>query len=575
MKKTFKILFGVVILLLWQTPALARENVTDWYIKDFQTEIKINQDSSLDITENILADCGTASDKHGIFRVLPKKYKTKDGNFVLPLELISITNQKGEKIKYSESSSGDSVTYKIGDPNVTVNGENFYQLKYHIKNAVRTGNQKFDEFYWNVLGNYWDLEIDNFSAKIIFPVGINRDNTNLFLSAGELGSKENSIASYQWNGKNILEIKSLGMIQKKEGVTISASFPKNIITPYQLTFKEQYGFSVFELIFAFLILIFFLVCSFIVWKKYGRDPRLNKTTIPEFEIPESLTPIEMGGIIKKGDLDKNSLAATIIRLGVIGYLKIEKNDRKFAFIEFSDFKLIRTEKPEAADLYEAEKFVLNKIFESGPETNLSSLGNSLYPELSKISEIIFNDLCQRGFVERAGKKYQKIMLVVCGVLFLLFGASIIFSHLIISAGLFLSAFVVLLFSLLMSRLAVKGAEINWRIKGFKLYMNTAEKYRSRFQEQENILDKLLPYAILFGITKKWLNKMKEIYGEIYFATYQPAFMIGAVGLSDFNNFTTAISQIESSVANSVSPSSSGAGGGGAGGGAGGGGGGGW
>ncbi|MCX6797678.1 MAG: DUF2207 domain-containing protein, partial [Candidatus Falkowbacteria bacterium] len=178
--KTFeKILLSLIFLLLWQAPVLARDNVTDWYIKDFQTEITVNKDASLDISEKILADCGTATGKHGIFRILPTRYKTKDGDFILPTELISITNAKGEPLKYSVLNEGETVTYKIGDPNVEVQGENFYEIKYHVKNAIRSASANYDEFYWNVLGNYWDLEIDNFVVQINFPVEINKDNSSL------------------------------------------------------------------------------------------------------------------------------------------------------------------------------------------------------------------------------------------------------------------------------------------------------------------------------------------------------------------------------------------------------------
>jgi uncharacterized membrane protein len=128
----------------------------------------------------------------------------------------------------------------------------------------------------------------------------------------------------------------------------------------------------------------------------------------------------------------------------------------------------------------------------------------------------------------------------------------------------------------MRRFTPRGAELNWRINGFKLYMNTAEKYRSRFQEQEGLIEKLLPYAILFGITKKWLQKMREIYGAEYFANYHPAFMAGSLATLDFDSFMSTVNEISTSISSNVSPSSSGSGGGGSvGGGGGGGGGGGW
>ena len=42
----------------WPLGIFARENVDYWYIKDFHSDIQVNQDSSLLITEKIVADCG-------------------------------------------------------------------------------------------------------------------------------------------------------------------------------------------------------------------------------------------------------------------------------------------------------------------------------------------------------------------------------------------------------------------------------------------------------------------------------------------------------------------------------------
>ena len=76
----------------------ARENVTDWYIKDFDSRIIVRSDSSLEITEKITADCGRGVDKHGIFRVLPESVNV-DGKIIrMPVKLISITDFNGKSI---------------------------------------------------------------------------------------------------------------------------------------------------------------------------------------------------------------------------------------------------------------------------------------------------------------------------------------------------------------------------------------------------------------------------------------------------------------------------------------------
>ena len=96
--KVLPVLFAAIFLFVGDS--FARENVTDWYIQDFSSEIVVNKDSSLDITETITADCGQAVGKHGIFRVLPEKVTVEGrGEIETPIELISIKDLNGNNYK--------------------------------------------------------------------------------------------------------------------------------------------------------------------------------------------------------------------------------------------------------------------------------------------------------------------------------------------------------------------------------------------------------------------------------------------------------------------------------------------
>ena len=181
MKKYFALLFTLIGLFAFGIPAQARENVNYWYVRDFQPSIVVNTDSSIDVTENIVADCGSAQ-KHGIFRTLPTFQQiTSSQKIQSPVTLTSITDFDGKSIKYSETSSRSdgTITWKIGDANKYVSGVNNYRIKYHVKNAVRHNSSDFDEFYWNLNGNFWDIETDNFSANITFPNAISKNNSKL------------------------------------------------------------------------------------------------------------------------------------------------------------------------------------------------------------------------------------------------------------------------------------------------------------------------------------------------------------------------------------------------------------
>jgi uncharacterized membrane protein len=579
MKYFNKILLVLLIFLVYQAPVFSRDLITDWYVKNLETSIIVNSDSSIDITENILADCGNLPDKHGIYRVLPKKYKTTSETFNIPTNLISITHNN-VKANYLTSSDRETTTYQIGDSNITVHGENLYQIKYHVKNTIRTPNENFDELYWNVLGSYWDLEIDNFIATITFPPEINEDNTQISLYAGYLNSKNENLASYRWTDHNTLEIKGGQKFLRNQGVTLSASFPKDIIKPYQATFEEKYGFSVFDIIIFFLLILTSLIVGFHYKKKLSNGFNKNKVVIPEFEIPENLTPIEMGAIIKKGELDKNSIAATIVHLGFLGYIKIERVEKKILFFDKSEFKIIRTNKKEDENLDELEAYILSLIFRTTQEVNLSNIGLTISKYFTTITEKQLSFLNSKKYINNKLKKQKNTAI---GVSIFIGSSSLILAfslNYIPLCGLAIASGIIFLFSKSLSFLTAEGEEINWRLRGFKLYMETAEKYRSKFQEKNDILDKLLPYAILFGITTEWLSKMKDIYGEEYLNNYSPSFMSRGIGLVGFNSFIDNMSNISNGVASSISKntssSSSGFGGGGSsGGGGGGGGGGGW
>ncbi|MDD4443727.1 MAG: DUF2207 domain-containing protein [Patescibacteria group bacterium] len=566
--------FSLLVIIFFPDISLARDNVVDWYIKDFRTEVVVNTDSSLTITETILADCGEAVGKHGVFRVLPIVNKTKDGNFITPVELISITDAKGNHLKYQESRERDTVTYKIGDPKKTVQGENTYIIKYKLKGVIRNLNETQDELYFDILGSFWDLEIDSYQANIIFPQGITNSNSEAYLYSGNLDSRVNSLATYKWKSENDLEILSTKMISENQGITISVTFPSNILTLYKPSVAEKAAYNVSHYVpmtissqnfwWQVILTLVLIFLAFFMWYKYGRDPKSNRPIVAEFEAPENMTPLEISLILKETGGHNKAITATIINLAVKGYLKIEKLEKKIFFLG-DDYKLIKTSK-KTEDLYKYEEVVLSALFKRGDEVKLSSLKNKFATDIRGLSSNISSDLKERGLIDKKGIWWQIVMISLG---FLLVVTS--FRGLIMLAGI---AFII--FGAFMRRLTPEGSEMKRKIKGFKLYLETAEKYRARFYEKENMLELILPYAILFDLTGKWLKKMRDIYGEDYFKNHHLTFMTGALVLSDFSNFETAISDISRSVSSHVASSSSGsAGGGGVGGGGGGGGGGGW
>lgn len=577
MKKTFYSLLLSLFLLIPST-SQARINVADWYIQNFESQIEVRENSTLLITEKITADCGNAVGKHGIFRVLPTQLKTTKKTIPMPVRLMSIKDFSGKDTPYSiiENSTDKTITWKIGDKNKTVTGVNEYEIVYEVGNVINSDSQDWDELYWNVTGNFWDLEIDKFRGEIIFPEGINEANTQIQYYTGNLGANKKD-ATYKWT-KNILEISSIKTLKVGEGITFSVTFPKSIITPYEFSFWEKYknqiSFSLGMIIFAISFVI-----TYLSWKKYGKDPKAKKTIIAEFEAPDNLTPLEMGILMNNGSFKNELITASIINLAVKGIIKIEELEKsiaeKFSLLGQKNIQLTLIDSQKLGENNKTEKILFKKMLNGKKAIKIHELKGRALEIISEAKKKAINDLVDKKLINKTGLTL-KIVFMIIGSIFI-FVTFISITN-FIAVGLFLSAISFLIFGYLMPQRTPKGAETNWKIKGFKLYMETAEKHRQQFYEKENIFEKLLPYAIVFGMAKLWAKKMEEIYGPEYFKNYHPIWYSGlgsGLGSFDAGSFTDSLNSISTSISANVSTGSGAGGGGGSGGGGGGGGGGGW
>ncbi|MFZ2153636.1 MAG: DUF2207 domain-containing protein [Candidatus Moraniibacteriota bacterium] len=575
-KKIIKIgIISIIASLVSFQGAFARENVTDWYVQDFNAEIIVNKDSSLDITETIVADCGTGFDKHGIFRILPEKVNiTGIGEAKTPIKLISIKDLQGNSYGYSESrnNADKTVTWKIGDANKTVQGVNVYVIKYQVKNTIRFYNENFDELYWNLTGNFWEIEIDKARIEVKFPKEIKNDEVTVDLYSGTLGAKDNQIADFYWQNETNLIVDSKRTLLSGEGITAAVTFAKNIFTPYQPTFWELYG----QYLFLIIPVGAFFIC-FSIWKKYGDDPTFDKTVIAQYEAPKGMSPIEMGLLMTNGTFKNHFITAELINFAVLGIITIKEIENKILFFTSKDYEIIRTNNKEAENvLNEAQKVILNKIFEKDGNVRISSLKNNFYKVLGDLKKKGNGMLSDKNLIVAKGMTYSTVFITVSIILIffsIFFGIAL---GLVFCLALMATGIIVLIFGLIMPKRTAEGNEVNWNIKGFKLFMETVDKDRAKFYEEKNIFEKFLPYAVLFEITDIWIKRIKEIYGEEYFTNHVPAWYIGS-SLSSFNadNLSSALDSLSSSIAASTSAPSGSGGSGGSGGGGGGGGGGGW
>ncbi len=361
------------------------------------------------------------------------------------------------------------------------------------------------------------------------------------------------------------------------GLTIVTGFPKGLVTP-PTPWQAIFNFISDNWVFAIPIVVLFLM--FILWWTKGRDPQMPGPVIAEYESPDGLTPAAAVEILKSKQPSR-SITGEIIQLAIAGQITIEKVETKQMLV-FSkdDYKFTRLK--DGSDLAQKyQKLLLDSLFKGGATTiMLSDLKGDFFVSLKKINRQISKSLIAGGYFDSDPTITRSIYGTLAGFIFLagfFFGAQWYgFAGLLSFA---LSALIVLVFGWNMPRRTAKGSETRRKIMGLLLYLNVAEKDRMNFEnapaETPALFEKLLPYAVAFGVEQTWAKKFEGIYttSPTWYNDHYAAF--GAVAFANsLNSFSASSAGIFASSPGSAAGGGSGFGGG-VGGGFGGGGGGSW
>ncbi len=572
-------------------------------INSFLSDISVNQDNSIDVTETIVYDSGSQS-KHGIYRdIIPLSSQKRR----MEIEDIKVTDEENTPYTFEILKNGGDIRIKIGDPRRTFVGEKTYIISYKATNAVAQ-LEKNDEVYWNVTGNGWSMPIYSAKAKITLPPG--QKITQGACYYGVKGSTAK--CSTADKEENIYTFIAGRRLDPGEGLTVAAGFAKGWVSPYTMKDNISNFFNVYkQWAVAILMPLLTLFFSLRYWYKKGRDPKGTGVIVPQYDIEKGITPMEAGGIVLE-DVSATGISAEIIYLATKGYLKIKRIQTSFGFFQSTDYEL--TKLKDSSELEnDYDKELLDALFTIHPKTGLNDLWEILkgkkklgdltktiqgdvikmsdlnyyfYKNAQSIVKKVLDALLTKGYYSNLGKMktggagiFVTLFLAIWISLFIggILSATLLDGNpLPLIIGVFVSVpiyGIILHFSPAKTKMGVAEKEY---LLGLKEYLQIAEKNRLDFhnapEKNPETFEKLLPYAMIFGVSEAWAKEFEGIYetSPSWYSDSTGTTAFSAVALneamSEFNTF--AYSSLSSS------PSGGGSGGGGSSGGGGGGGGGG-
>ncbi len=543
------------------------------HIEHFDVTAHVHADATVAVVETIAYAFGGAQ-RHGIFRDIPVRYATTLGQQSIALSNISVVDQNGTPQSFTISYPGSNEELKIGDANTLVTGNKTYIISYTVSRSVGYFAD-YDEWYWNVTGNGWQVPIDEASAEVFLPQAVAPLDARVACYQGPAGSNEQCATTQGSASIDKVLFAASRPLARGEGLTVAVGFPKGIVEQPSVWAGVLQAF-LDNSILALPFIIF--IAMFVRWYNKGRDPRGRGTIIPEYDAPDNLTPIECATVLHSRVHDA-AISAELISLATRGYLTITRSDEKVLLFTHTDYVLNRLTPSGGEALSTFDQLLLDALFVDGAtERKLSDLKNNFYTQLPAIKTATLSALVTKGYFPENPTAVVGAYLTM-GILCIVAGFSVAYLFgALWCISLIVSGSIVVAFGYLMPRVTQQGAVAREHIKGLALYLDVAEKSRIAFhnapEKNPALFEKLLPYAMVLGVEEQWAKQFEGIYTtppSWYHDPHGGAF--NAIILADsLHTFSTSAS---STLAAAPSGGSGSMGGGFSGGGFGGGGGGSW
>ena len=513
-------------------PASAAASET---IRSYDVAITVQPNGDLAVVETIVDDFGSTQ-HHGIFRDIPTRLHYNDTyDRVTPLRVERVTDASGTPLQYTIGDAGDGKTeIKIGNPDQLVTGVHEYVITYTVQGALNSFPNR-DELYWNAIGDEWDVTIQRATVNVSTPGAI----TGVACFQGQQGTSDRcAVSGFRGDTARFGE----AQLFPYQGLTVVVGIEKGAVTVQPPILEERWNAArAFAITPATgsaagaLAVVGIAGFGFFAWTR-GRDRRYQGSQVDqvmgnaggasepvplgdadaegpvEFAPPDGIRPGQIGTLIDE-HANTVDVTATIVDLAVRGFLQIQEIPKE-GFFGKPDWRLLRSD-ADASALLPYERMLLEGLFRDGNDTTLSALRTTFADRLAKVEDSLYADAREEGWYtmrpDRVRLRWRLlgVALTVLGILVTVALAAT--THLgLIGLALLVVGLVFWIGAGRMPSRTAKGTAMLRRVRGYRRVIDTADRYMARWAEQENEFPKMLPYAIVFGLTDKWAHTFQAL-----------------------------------------------------------------
>lgn len=294
----------------------------DYYIENYDVNAVLQENNVMVITEDITVNY--QRDKQGIIRILPilpEVDKLIDGRYkkmTYKVEIDDITVNDNFKT-YKED---NYLMIQIGTEGVYNSGIKQYKLTY----TMDMGDdrvEEFDELFYSIIGADWDCPIKNVTFNVQLPKEIDQLEINMY--SGRFGNTEGDNIEYSIENNRVVG-RTIKPLNSYEGLTIYTLLPEGYFV------NEREADANFAILLSGIAFGLFAAIGFCVIKSKGSR---NVVKTIEFYPPEGITSAQVGYIMD-GHTSQNEVLSLIVWLADKKYIKIEEKTKGQIFLSKTD-----------------------------------------------------------------------------------------------------------------------------------------------------------------------------------------------------------------------------------------------
>lgn len=501
----------VLAVVLGWWPCLSQ---AAWWIDTYRTDFSVKKDGTLVVSERIAANF-TEEAHHGLYRDIPLRFTDGLGRKVdYRFKVLFVDDGEGRAYPYRTSWNGGTVRLKIGDPGRTWQDVRPYRIVYELRRWCLVYPDR-QELYWNAIGTGWAVPVREASATVEIPENIDPAKVRVASFSGAAGRQGTDAAMGYEDG--LFKFRMTRPLEPFEALTVAVTWPGHPI-PIPGFWQEV----LWTLQDNVVLLLPFLAFLFLFgrWWMTGRDPKGREAIAVMYRPPEGLTASEAGALLDER-VDLRDITAGIVELAVRGYLVIREGEEKGLLFKKPDITLVRVPDRDGGALTEAQRFLLERLFEGRGEVSLADLDTDFYRHLPGIRSRIYRSLVDRGYFASDPEKVRLFYTAV-GFVILVFGT---FASVFVSVAfrgepdgmlvlsMLLTGVLTIIFGRQMPAKTRKGVLVREHLLGLEEYIARAEKDTLALQERKNLFEEILPFAMALGLASKWSQVFSGIYDE--------------------------------------------------------------